>query len=298
MGFLQRLLSLFWVTVSQNEPMSKRTSYGVGGPAKYYVTVYSVKALRDVIELCLEYKVNYKIIGNGTNLLFSDKGFDGVVISTKGLNTLRHDKGKIYAMSGVTLCDLVLFSAEYNLYGGEALMGIPATVGGAIVMNAGAFGSSLGDFIKSVTTVKNGKLCVYDKEECEFGYRKSIFLGLGEPIISAEFDFINVPNGEISKELIDKCKNSRKQNQPSGKSCGCVFKNPTGDYAGRIIDQAGLKGFELGRASVSQKHANFIVTKPGATSSEVYLLIKYIKEKIKSEFNISLQEEVEFVGEF
>ncbi len=298
MDFLQRLLSLFCVTVSQNEPMSKRTSYGVGGSAKYYVTVYSVKALRDVVELCLDFNVNYKIIGNGTNLLFSDKGYDGVIISTKGLNTLRHKDEKITAMCGVSLCDLILFSAEYNLFGGETLIGIPATVGGAVVMNAGAFGCNIGDFIDSVTCIQEGRLKVYDKSECEFGYRKSVFLGDNIPIVSATFNFNYNPSAEISKELMDKCKRSRKQNQPSGKSCGCVFKNPIGDFAGRIIEASGLKGYQIGGASISYKHANFVVTNKDATAKDVYLLIQHVKEKIKKEFNLTLYEEVEFVGEF
>lgn len=298
MDFLQRLLSLFCVTVAQNEPMSRRTGYGVGGNAKYYVTAYSVKAVRDVIELCLECNVDYKIIGNGTNLLFSDKGYDGVVISTKGLNTLSHNDGKINAMCGVSLCDLILFSAEYNLFGGEPLIGIPATIGGAIVMNAGAFGYNISDFIDNVTCISQGKLKVYDKEECGFGYRKSIFLGDNTPIISAQFSFISNPNVGLSKDIIDKCKNSRKQNQPSGRSCGCVFKNPTGDYAGRIIEVAGLKGYQIGGASISYKHANFIVASKDAKAKDVYLLIQHVKEKIKKEFDLTLCEEVEFVGEF
>lgn len=299
MGFKERLYSLFGVTIKENEPMKYHTGYALGGNADYFVTCYSVKSLRDLIELCLDYKIDYKIIGNGTNLIFSDKGFHGVVISLKGLNTISHKDGKVFAMCGVTLCDLVFFSAEYGLYGGESLIGIPATVGGAIVMNAGAFNKSIGDFIQGVQTIKDGRLCYYDKEDCMFSYRKSAFFGKNEPIISATFLFEKGGLKDQEHKLaLNRCKDKRRNDQPSGRSCGCVFKNPVGDYAGRLIDSANLKGFSLGKAKVSTKHANFIMAEKGTTAQEIFLLVNTIKEKIFNEFGIHLEEEIEFVGEF
>jgi UDP-N-acetylmuramate dehydrogenase len=189
MGLEQGLNGIYAITIQKNQSMAKLTGYGIGGRAKYFVTVYSAKALLEVIEQCEQNNCKYKLIGNGTNLLFSDKGYDGVVISLKGLNSITQENGIVSATAGVRLCDLVLFSAEFGLYGGETLVGIPATVGGATVMNAGAYGSCISDYIKTVTTINNGKLCKYDKNQCDFCYRHSRFLGKKEPIISVDFCF-------------------------------------------------------------------------------------------------------------
>ena len=299
MDFTEYLFSLFGATVIKNESMKKHTTTATGGNCDFFVTVYCLKALRDVIDGCLEYGVDYKIIGNGTNLVFSDKGYNGVIISLKGLTAMRCENNLVYAMGGVSLCDLVLFSAEFGLYGAEPLVGIPATVGGATVMNAGAFGKTTADFINRVVTLKDGKTCYYEKEECQFGYRTSRFLGANEPIVSVTFEF---EKGNYSKEdrqkIIDKCRNTRRGSQPLGKSCGSVFKNPPNDYAGRLIESVGLRGFSLGEVSVSSKHANFINVSKNATSTQVYNLVKYVQDKVYSEFGILLEQEVEFVGDF
>ncbi|MBR2871810.1 MAG: UDP-N-acetylmuramate dehydrogenase [Clostridia bacterium] len=298
MDFKEQLKSLYAITLSEDEPMSEHTGYGVGGKAKYFVTVYSARALSQVMQLCDEHRVKYKIIGNGTNLLFSDKGFEGVVISLKGLSVITHENGIVRATAGVRLCDLVLFSAEFGLFGGETLVGIPATVGGATVMNAGAYGYSISDFIQSVTTVKKGKLIKYDKNQCGFSYRRSVFQNRKEAIISVDFRFKQGKGKEIPQELIKRCKQIRNNVQPKGKSCGSVFKNPNGDYAGRLIECAGLKGYSVGNASISLKHANFIITKKGATAEQVYKLITSVQKIVKEKFGISLTREVELVGEF
>lgn len=299
MGFQDRLFSIFGVTVSYGECLKKHSTFNVGGTSDYFVTVYSVKSLIEVVKACKEYDVPYKIIGNGTNLLFSDKGFRGAIVSLKGLTSLRFSDGIVLAMAGVNLCDLVLFSAEYQLFGGEQLAGIPATVGGAVVMNAGAFGKTISDFIQHVTTIKDGKIITYQKEQCDFSYRHSRFLGANEPIVWVTFQFDKGKKDDAYvQEVITKCKQIRKENQPTGRSCGSVFKNPDGDYAGRLIESAGLKGFSIGGATVSQKHANFIIADKDATASDVYSLIKYVKEKVKQRYGIILCEEVEFVGEF
>ncbi len=299
MGFKEELYSLTNLTVNENEPMSKHTGYSLGGNADYFVTPYTVKCLSQILSLCTEHGVKYKFIGNGTNLLFSDKGFRGVVITLKGFNSLYYNNGRVYAYCGVNLCELTLFSAEYGLYGAEPLVGIPATVGGATVMNAGAFDRCISDFIDGVLTIKDGKYQWYSRGECKFGYRKSRFLNSKDPIISVVFSF-KKSLGNISdyKQIIERCNNARKTNQPKGKSCGCVFKNPKGDYAGRLIDSLGLKGLTYGGASVSEKHANFILAQKGCTASDIYNLTQIIKEKVKNRLGINLTEEIEFLGEF
>ena len=299
MGFHNRLYSLFGITINQNQLMSYKTGYPVGGPADYFVTVYSIDALISLVQLCKEYEKPYKILGNGTNVVFSDKGYRGVVISTKGLNSIAYKDGLVWAMSGVSLCDLVLFSAEYQLYGAEQLVGIPASVGGAIVMNAGAFGKSIGDFVYEVVTLVDGKLKRYKNKDCEFGYRESTFVSSLEPIISATFKFERNQTDTYDVDaVIARCRQRRKSDQPLGRSCGCIFKNPPNDFAGRIIDSASLKGLTVGGASVSTKHANFIIANNGAKAQDIYQLVQQVKRKVKNEFGISLTEEVEFVGEF
>lgn len=298
MGLKEELFSLTGITIKEKESMALHTGYGVGGRCDYFVTVYSVKSLRDVIEICSDNQTPYKFIGNGTNMLFSDNGYKGVVISLKGLNSMRYKEGKIVAMCGVSLCELVLFSAEFGLYGGEPLMGIPATVGASVVMNAGAFGKTVSDYVDQVVTLKEGKLCYYYKQDCEFGYRKSIFLGSNQPIISVVFNFEKEQSHALNKKLIERCRETRKTHQPSGKSCGSVFKNPNGMFAGQLIESLGLKGYQIGQARISQKHANFIIAELGATASDIRNLVTYVKQKVKNELGVTLEEEVEFVGEF
>ena len=280
-----------------DEPMSKRTSLGVGGKAKYFAEVDSLHGLNSLITLANDYGAKVKILGNGTNVLVSDKGFDGLIISTKKLSDVFFKREEIRAMAGAGLDKLARFARDNRLSGLETLVGIPATVGGAVVMNAGAFGHNISDHITTVETLCQGKIKIYDKEECKFNYRKSRFLGKNEVVISACFLL-----KEIDKSLILAREKSyqevRNAMQPLGKSCGSVFKNPKPYTAGQLIDKAGLKGVSLGGATVSEKHGNFITTKSRTTASDVYALINIIKDKIKGEFGIILEEEVEFVGDF
>ena len=164
-------------------------------------------------------------------------------------------------------------------------------------MNAGAFGHNISDHIVNVQTLYQGKINSYDKEQCEFAYRKSRFLGRKEIIISATFNF-EYDSKETIEKNIKNYADLRRQIQPIGKSCGSVFKNPKGYSAGELIDRANLKGLRIGGALVSERHANFIITQSNALSSDVYALIQHIKEKVKDKFDITLKEEVEFIGEF
>jgi UDP-N-acetylmuramate dehydrogenase len=200
-------------------------------------------------------------------------------------------------MGGVNLQRLIKFCSDNNLSGLEALSGIPATVGGAIVMNAGAFGKNISDRLVSVETLYNGKINKYYKDQCKFGYRTSRFLGKKEVIVSATFKLV-----ETEKELIlagiEAYKDLRKSIQPTGRSCGSVFKNPSGTTAGKLIDSLQLKGYKIGGAKISTEHANFIITEGKATATDVKKLIDYVKKKVLDAFNIELKEEIEYVGEF
>lgn len=250
-----------------------------------------------MINLAKQYRVKYKVIGNGTNLLVSDLGFDGLIIDIKRLNDVFFKRENVKAMAGASLEKLIRFNLENKLGGLESLSGIPATIGGAVVMNAGAFGHNISDHLLSVETLYNGKIKVYDKNECKFSYRKSRFLGKKEIVISATFNFEKVDR-ELILAGIKSYTEIRKSIQPQGRSCGSVFINPKPLSAGALIEKAGLKGYAIGGARVSEKHANFILTSQKARANDVYLLIQYIKQKVKDAFGVELVEEVECVGEF
>ncbi len=283
--------------IKLSEPMKKHTGYGVGGCARYYAEVDTLYSLNLLINLAKQYNVKYKVIGNGTNILVSDLGFDGLIIETKKLNDVFFKRENVKAMAGASLEKLIKFNLEHNLGGLEALSGIPATVGGAIVMNAGAFGHNISDYILTVDTLSNGKVKTYDKNECKFLYRSSRFIHKKETVISATFNFPNVEK-EVVLSGIKSFMEIRRKIQPQGRSCGSVFTNPKPLSAGALIEKAGLKGYVLGGARVSEKHANFILTSQKARAKDVYLLIQEIKQKVKDAFGVELIEEVECVGEF
>lgn len=280
-----------------DEPMKKHTGYGVGGCARYYAEIDSLFSLNLLISLSKQYKVKYKVIGNGTNILVSDLGFNGIIIDTKNLNDIFFKRDQVKAMAGAKLEKLIHFAVNNKLTGLEALSGIPATIGGAIVMNAGAFGHNISDYILTVETLADGKIKVYDKNDCKFSYRSSRFLHKKEIVVSATFNFKNAPK-EVIQAGIKSYNELRRSIQPMGRSCGSVFKNPKPISAGTLIEKAGLKGCRIGGASVSEKHANFIITSSKAKAKDVYTLIQEIKRKVKDTFGIELVEEVECVGEF
>lgn len=295
--FKRALSEIATCEIIQDEPMKKHTSLGVGGPADYYVEVDSLYALNSIVQAAKTHRIKYKILGYGTNVLVSDEGFRGLVISTKKLSDVFFKRDYVRAMAGASINKLMRFNLENKLTGIEALAGLPATVGGAIAMNASAFGRSISDNIVEVETLKDGKIIKYFKSDCKFSYRKSRFLTSKEIIVSATFDFQTAARELIiskEKAYLD----LRRKNQPIGKTCGSVFKNPEGYYAGELIDKANLKGYTIGGAKVSELHANFIVTQGSARAADVYNLILHIKQKINDVFGIFLQEEVEYLGEF
>ena len=295
--FKNALLEISNAKILFDEPMKKHTGYGVGGCARYYAQIDSLYSLNSLITLAKQHKVKYKVIGNGTNILVSDLGFDGIIIDTKRLSDVFFKREHVKAMAGAKLEKLIQFALDNRLCGLEAFAGIPATIGGAIVMNAGAFGHNISEYVQTVETLCDGKIKSYDKSECKFGYRTSRFLNKNEVVISATF---NLRSGDREKIIdgIKSYKDLRRSIQPSGKSCGSVFKNPKPFSAGALIEGAGLKGKRIGGAVVSEKHANFIITSSKARAKDVYELIEQIKQKVKDAFGVELCEEVECVGEF
>ena len=283
MGFKEELLEFSHAKIRFDEPMSKHTALGVGGEAKYFAEVDSLYGLNILINLAKRNKVKCKVIGNGTNILVADVGYDGLIISLKKLGDVFFKRDQVRAMAGASLDKLIKFALDNRLSGLEALSGIPATVGGAIVMNAGAFGHNISDYITTVETLYQGKIKIYDKDDCKFAYRKSRFLNKNEIIVSACFDLKERDRESICNS-IKSFLEVRKSIQPSGKSCGSVFKNPKPHTAGALIDRAGLKGYSIGGATVSSQPGNFIITNTKTTAYDVYALIKYVKGKIKDDF--------------
>lgn len=297
MNFASVLKEFTHAKINFDEPMKKHTGFRVGGCARYYAEVDSLFGLNLLLSLAKKHKVKVKLIGNGTNVLFSDLGFDGLVVDLKKLNDVFFKRDEVRAMAGAKLDKLIKFALDHRLSGLEALSGIPATVGGAIVMNAGAFGHNICDYLTTVETLCDGKIKIYDKQDCKFGYRSSRFFRKKEVVVSASF---LLPEGEreIIAAGIKTYTDLRKSIQPSGCSCGSVFKNPKPYTAGALIDKVGLKGASIGGATVSVKHGNFIITAGKAKAKDVYALIQEIKRKVKDAFDIELFEEVECVGEF
>lgn len=297
MGFKEEVLEYTHARILENQSMKKHSGYGVGGKARYFVNVDSIYTMSEIVGLAQRKNVAYKVIGNGTNILVSDKGYNGLIIKTTSLNDIMLKKDQVRAMAGATIQKLVKFCIDHSFTGLETFCGIPATVGGAIVMNAGAFSHEIGQKVDYVEVLRGGKIVKVDKKDCKFSYRSSSFLGKKDIVVSATFN-LDKCDKEVVKSNVDAYAELRKKVQPMGKSCGSVFKNPTGKYAGKIIESLGLKGVRQGGAVVSEKHANFILTQGGANAQDVYSLIKLIKKKAKDELDIDLIEEIEFVGEF
>lgn len=296
MNLNHKLVDIPDASVVFDEPMRKHTSLGVGGGAKFYITVNSLCALSRVIETLKSSRVKFKIIGDGTNLLVSDSGYDGAIVKLLVKDVYTTVDG-VRAMAGASLRRLAEFCFSHGLTGTEALWSIPATVGGAIVMNAGAFGQTVSDCLLNVEILRGKKIIKINKGDCGFFYRGSRFLKTPSVIVAANFAFLK-KTVDIDPLLFKKAEKRRREIFPVGKTCGSVFKNPVNDYAGRLIEIAGLKGYRIGGAVVSEKHANFIVCDKTATANDVDLLIKHIKKSVETIVGVRLVEEVERLGVF
>lgn len=281
------------------EPLAKYTTFQIGGKAKYLVVVKDLDNLQKILKLTLAHNLAYFIIGAGSNLLISDQGFPGIVIKLgKGFSQLAVQGEKIISGAGVKLADLIKFAYDNGLEGTEFLNGIPGTLGGAIMNNAGAFSHCTGDIIESVAGIRvNSQFEIENlklrKNQIEFGYRKS---GLSKDFIITEAA-ITLIKSEPKKiqSKIERIKKRRRETQPWGASAGSVFKNPKPVPAGKLLDQAGLKGFSVGEAYVSPKHANFIMNRSHATFNDVLELIQIMKMRVEKKTGIILEEEIEIV---
>jgi UDP-N-acetylmuramate dehydrogenase len=280
--------------VETDYPLAKRTWYGLGGVADYFIRPKTVKQLKEVVRRCSKNNIRIYVMGFGSNLLISDEGLHGAVIKLEAeqFTQIEFDGENVTAWAGVELSKLVLTCVEKGLSGIEALTGIPGSVGGAVKMNAGGNFGDLGSAVETVTLMdSDGNIFEKSKPELVFDYRRTNITA--KFILSARLK-LNESDPEQIMRTVKEIWIYKKNNQPlNTKNSGCIFKNPQGSAAGALIDRAGLKGLKIGGAVVSEKHANFIIAEKGCTSSDVMKLIEAIKQKIKEQFDVELELEVE-----
>jgi UDP-N-acetylmuramate dehydrogenase len=300
--------------IHENELMSKHTSFKVGGSARYFAKTECMNDLKVALDFAQEKGLPHFILGNGTNLLVSDKGYDGVIITLAGDFSGIEDSGNgIFKVgAAVSLGRFARIAMKLGFAGIHKLAGIPGTLGGAIYMNAGAYGQEIGTCCTAVTVLESdGNAREYAASECEFGYRQSIFQKLGETIVSATFQLPAASTegktvADLEAELAE-CMAKRKASQPLNMpNAGSTFKRltagakdtPTQIAPGYYIEQAGLKGYRIGGAEVSTMHANFIVNAGGATANDIMELSEFVQNKVAEKFGIQLKREIILLGKF
>ena len=269
--------------VRLHEPMKKHTTFRIGGPADYYLCPHSTEELQKILQICRENKLEFFILGNGSNLLVSDKGYRGVVIQLwKNFSDIETEDNTITVKAGALLSKVAAEALEESLTGMEFASGIPGTMGGAVMMNAGAYGGEMKDIIREVTVLtREGELLTLSKEEMNFGYRTSVVKEKGYVVISAELQLRKGDREEIRK-VMDELKERRVTKQPLDMpSAGSTFKRPEGYFAGKLIMDAGLRGFSVGGAQISEKHCGFVVNKGDATAADVLGLIGEVQKRVQ-----------------
>lgn len=287
--------------VRTDEPMSNHTTFRIGGTADYFVMPSSIAELQSIVNLLKKSDIEYYVIGNGSNLLVGDKGFRGVIIqlSDEFSEVSYIDDVTVKVMSGMKLSRLGNQLADKGLAGFEFATGIPGTIGGAVRMNAGAYGGEIKDIIVSADVLDaDGNIITLDKAELELGYRTSCIIKRGYIVVSATFRLEKKDTDKI-KEYIRELSVKRRTKQPlEYPSAGSTFKRPEGYYAAKLIEEAGLKGLSAGDAQVSEKHAGFVINKGNATAKDVCVLTDKIMEEVMKKDGVKLELEVIKLGEF
>ena len=283
-----------------DEPMKQHTTFRVGGNADYFVIPQSAEEVKNIVALCKEADMPYYILGNGSNLLVGDKGYRGVIIQIyKEMNHIRIEDDKVFAQAGALLSRVGTATLEAELTGFEFAAGIPGTVGGAGVMNAGAYGGEMKDIIASATVLtQDGDIITINKEDLELGYRPSVIAKKGNVVLEAEYQ-LQKGDKEAIRARMDELKVQRVTKQPlEYPSAGSTFKRPEGYFAGKLIQDAGLRGFQVGGAEVSEKHCGFVINKDPATAADIQELMRQVSDKVMQEFGVKLEPEVKTLGEF
>ena len=283
-----------------DEPMSRHTTFKTGGPASLFLRPNTSKHLVQIMKLIKNLQADYFVLGNGSNLLVSDDGFDGIVISLSKLCDIHLENPlEIYAEAGAMNSQIAAFARDNCLKNFEFAAGIPGTIGGAMIMNAGAYGGEMKMVTKSVTVLSpDGEIMTLDNDSMEFGYRTSAIKGRGFIVISVVLSLEKGDKDEITQNMQELAL-KRKEKQPlEYPSAGSTFKRPEGYFAGKLIEDAGLRGFSIGDAAVSEKHCGFVINKGKATSAQIYELINEVKEKVYNNSKVMLEPEVIMLGKF
>ena len=296
---LEELKKLNIEKIIEDESLSKYTTFKIGGPAKILIEAVSDEEILKIVKLFDEMKENYLIIGNGSNLLISDKVFERpvIVLDKNFAKIMPIDEVTLYAEAGASLKSLANKALDLELGGLEAISGIPGTVGGAVYMNAGAYGSEIKDVVTKVRCIKDEKIVELDASEVNFAHRRSIFQEKGYVILGAYFKLEKKAREEIEAEQKDYTQRRVDKQPLEYPSAGSVFKRPEGHYASKLIEDAGLKGLSVGGAMVSKKHSGFIINTGGASFDDVVTLIEKVKAIVKEKFAVDLEEEIRIINE-
>ena len=291
-------LDLLGISYLENELMKKHTTFGIGGPADLFILPNANSQLKKIINIIKCQNIKCYFLGSGSNILVDDDGLRGVIISLKkSSKKIIFQKNTVSVDCGAMLGTFIKKLSKHEITGFESLGGVPGTVGGALIMNAGAFGAEISNHLLSLTSINdNGKIKTYNKTDINFSYRSSS-ISKNELLMNAIFECCKGSKNIIKQKRLE-ASNLRKKNQPlKYRSAGSIFKNPKKSLAaGYLIDKAGLKGEKIGGAQISEKHANFIINSDNASSRDVICLINMIEKKIKSKFNINLELEIKILG--
>ena len=282
-----------------DEPMSRHTTFRVGGPADFFVTPKAKEEVRDVVRICKEAGMPYYIIGNGSNLLVSDAGYRGVIVQIyKEMNEVKVEGDLVKAQAGALLSGIAAKALGAELSGFEFASGIPGTIGGACVMNAGAYGGEMKDVLESVTVLTGeGKIIELGRNELELGYRTSVIAKKGYIVLGAVLK-LERGDGEKIKTYMDELKEKRVTKQPlEYPSAGSTFKRPEGYFAGKLIEDAGLRGFQVGGAQVSEKHCGLVINRDHATAADIMELMRQVQIRVKENSGVDLEPEVKRLGD-
>lgn len=282
------------------EPMAKHTTFRIGGNAKYFVGPDSIEMIQKLVKFCLENDVPYFILGNGSNLLVSDRGYDGVILQLfKNYDEVTVEGTRIRAQAGALLSKIANQGLQHALTGFEFASGIPGTIGGAVVMNAGAYGGEMSQVIEQVTALdERGEIIVISEEDLEWGYRTSVLQKRSYIVLEVVLR-LEYGDKEQIQARMEELKEQRSSKQPlEFPSGGSTFKRPKGNYAGKLIMEAGFRGFQIGGAKVSDKHCGFVINAGNATASDVIELTSRIQEKVNRDTGIQLELEIRKLGDF
>lgn len=282
--------------LKENVSLKNYNTYKIGGKVKYLIKPYDINNLILLLDYLKTNKINYFIIGKGSNIILPDQDYNGAIILLDNLSKISIKESYVNVESGISLNNFILKLVNENIKGLENLCGIPGTLGGAVVQNAGCYNSTISDYIESVTYLENGIIKTIKKDECNFEYRNSIFKKNKNLIVLSCTFKLEKGNKEEMLSIIKEHNLKRKNTQPLlYPNAGSVFKNPINNSAGKLIDELGLKNYHINDAYISEKHANFIINKGNAKSKDIVDLIKYIKKEVKNKYDIDLELEQEII---